>query len=270
MTLVHDRRGTGEPLVLVHGVGSRWQIWEPVLDRLAAEREVIAIDLPGFGASPPDGTEPTILAQADRVERFFDEAGVERPHVAGNSMGGGIALELARRRSVRSATGVSPVGFWTARELAFCQASLRVSKAALRALRPALPALVATAPLRTALCSQLIARPWRLDPAAASEHAKAFVDAASFDAAVTAFSDYRFERPEELRGVPVTIAWGDRDWLLIPRQAERARRLLPWASHVTLHGLGHGPFSDDADKCARVLLEGSRVTEAEAAGARAR
>jgi pimeloyl-ACP methyl ester carboxylesterase len=55
----------------------------------------------------------------------------------------------------------------------------------------------------------------------------------------------------------VTIAWGDRDRLLIPRQSQRARRLLPWANHVTLHGLGHAPFPDDPDVCARVLLQGS-------------
>jgi pimeloyl-ACP methyl ester carboxylesterase len=257
VTLVHERRGAGEPLVLIHGVGSRWQIWEPVLDRLAAAHDVIAIDLPGFGRSPADGTEPTIEGQATRVERFFEEAGVERPHVAGNSMGGAIALELARRRSVQSATAVSPAGFWTDRELAFCQASLRASKAALRLLRPAIPALVATGPTRTALYSQLFARPWRLEVEAARGHAEALLDAASFDAALDAFSRYRFQRPEELDGVPVTIAWGDRDRLLIPRQALRARRLLPEAAHVTLQGLGHVPFSDDPEACARVLLAGA-------------
>lgn len=257
MTLVHERRGTGEPLVLIHGVGSRWQIWEPVLDVLAAEREVIAIDLPGFGASPQDETEPTIPAQARRVERFLAAAGVERPHVAGNSMGGAIALELARADSVRSATAVSPAGFYNERERAFCQASLRMSKLASRSLRPVAPAIVSTAVGRTALLSQLFARPWRLSARDALGHIDGFVDAPGFDAAVAAFSGYRFEQPDELRGVPVTIAWGDRDWLLIPRQADRARRLLPWARHVTLHGLGHAPFSDDPEQCARVLLEGS-------------
>ena len=58
MKLNHHRAGSGEPLVLIHGIGSRWQMWEPVLDRLTPHREVIAIDLPGFGASPmpPAGT----------------------------------------------------------------------------------------------------------------------------------------------------------------------------------------------------------------------
>jgi pimeloyl-ACP methyl ester carboxylesterase len=59
---------------------------------------------------------PSVEAQAVRPEAFFVELGLERPHIAGSSMGGGIALELARRGSVRSVTGVSPVGFWTPRE----------------------------------------------------------------------------------------------------------------------------------------------------------
>jgi pimeloyl-ACP methyl ester carboxylesterase len=256
MTLVHDRRGTGEPLVLIHGVGSRWGIWKPVLDRLAAERDVISVDLPGFGDSPPDGTDPSILGQADRMERFFAEIGVERPHVAGNSMGGGITLELARRGSIRSATAVSPVGFWTDRERAFCQLSMRATAVLLEVLHPVAPRIVAT-PAGRLLFLQLFARPWRRDPDELMADADGALGAASFHPALDAFSDYRFERPEELRGVPVTVAWGTRDFLLIPRQAKRARRLLPWARHVSLTGLGHTPFNDDPEMCARVLLDGS-------------
>lgn len=129
MSLHQVRRGSGEPLVLVHGIGSQWRIWEPVLDALAADFDVIALDLPGFGRTPHDGTGPTVTDQAQRVAAFCTELGLERPHVAGNSMGGGIVLELARMGAVASATAVSPVGFWTGRELAFAQRSLRVSLA---------------------------------------------------------------------------------------------------------------------------------------------
>jgi pimeloyl-ACP methyl ester carboxylesterase len=51
--LHHEVRGTGEPLLLVHGTGSSLHVWDPVVERLAARRTVIAVDLPGFGASPP-------------------------------------------------------------------------------------------------------------------------------------------------------------------------------------------------------------------------
>ncbi len=52
MTLAHHRGGSGEPLLLIHGIGSFWPVWEPVLPALEAVRDVIAVDLPGFGDSP--------------------------------------------------------------------------------------------------------------------------------------------------------------------------------------------------------------------------
>ena len=112
--LVHDRRGEGPPLVLIHGIGARRGAWDPVAERLT-DRETLAIDLPGFGDSAPLPLGPglAIPDYVDAVERFFADAGLERPHVAGNSMGGGIALELARRGAVASATALSPIGFWS-------------------------------------------------------------------------------------------------------------------------------------------------------------
>ena len=134
-------------------------------------------------------------------------------------MGGAIALELARRGAVASATGISPAGFWNARELAFAQHSLRASRAIVRRLRPAVPALSRTAAGRVALFSQIYGRPWRLPPADAVATIDAFLAAPAFDSALDGFGPYRFGAGDELRGVPVTIAWGTRDALLIPRQA---------------------------------------------------
>lgn len=257
-TLNHVRRGTGEPLVLIHGIGSQWGIWEPVIDRLAEQREVIAIDLPGFGRSPHDGTGPSVQAQAQRVAHFFAELDIERPHVAGNSMGGGIALELARNGAVRTATAISPVGFWTPRERAYCASSLRAARALLPRMGPALPVMLRTAAGRTALLAQLVARPWRMDGEAAIEHLRLLVEAPSFDACLSAFDGYTFHDAEELAAVPVTIASGDLDLLLLHRQARRARRVLPRATHVTLPRCGHCPFSDDPEVVTDVLLAGSR------------
>lgn len=256
-TLHHVRRGSGEPLVLIHGIGSQWGIWEPVMDRLTQERDVIAIDLPGFGRSAHDGTGPSVQAQAQRVAHFFAEAGIERPHVAGNSMGGAVALELARNGAVASATAVSPVGFWTPRERAYCAASLRMARKLLPALGPVLPHLLRSAAGRTALLGQLVARPWRMDGEAAIEHLRLLVEAPAFDACLEAFDGYTFYDAHQLDGVPVTIAWGDLDLLLLHRQAARARHVLPRATHVTLERCGHCPFSDDPQRVAEVLLAGS-------------
>jgi pimeloyl-ACP methyl ester carboxylesterase len=264
--IVFDRRGGGEPLVLVHGVGSRWQVWEPVLDRLAASHEVVSLDLPGFGASPPDGTVPSVEGQAERVERFFSELGLERPHVVGNSMGGAIALELARRGSVASVTAVSPAGFWTPRERAYSTRTLLAMRAVAAAAPPRLrDALAANRVTRTPTYALLLGRPWRLPARDAVESLEALLSSASFGPALDAFQHHVFREPDELRGTPVTIAWGDRDRLLLyGRQSRRARRLLPWARHVTLRGCGHLPFSDDPEQVAAVLLAGARAPAAAA------
>ena len=114
MDLAHDRRGSGEPLVLIHALGADRHVWRPVLDLLAAERDVIAIDLPGFGESPAlaNGDEPTARTLAGVVARFIRELGVERPHVAGNSLGGWVALELALAGHARSVTTLGAAGLW--------------------------------------------------------------------------------------------------------------------------------------------------------------
>lgn len=258
MGLTFHRSGSGEPLVLVHGVGSRWQAWSPVLAALAAHHDVVAVDLPGFGASPPDGTVPSVEGQAARLEAFFAELGLERPHVAGNSMGGAIALELARRGSVRSATAVSPAGFWTPRERRWCIASLEATLRLLPGLRPALPALVATAAGRTLLFEQYFRKPWRLSAEDTLATVDALLGSASTPEALERFRDHTFHDAHELRGVPLTIAWGDHDYLLLTRQRARARRLLPWGRHVELPGCGHVPMSDDPELLATVLLAGAR------------
>jgi pimeloyl-ACP methyl ester carboxylesterase len=259
VSLNHVRRGAGDPLVLVHGIGSQWRIFEPVLDRLAADFDVIAIDLPGFGHTPHDGTGPTIEEQAIRVARFFEEVGVELPHVAGNSMGGAIALELARMGAVRSATAVSPAGFWTPRERVYAQQSLQSSRRLLRVLAPVIPSLLRSPAGRVALLTQLVARPVRMDGEAAIDHLDLLASAPAFDACCEAFAAYTFHDADELRGVPVTIAWGDHDYLLLTRQRDRARRVLPWARHVALPGCGHAPFSDDPELVADVIRAGARA-----------
>lgn len=257
MTLAYDRRGNGPPLVLLHGIGSHRGAWAPVFDRLARERDVIALDLPGHGGSPllADGHRHDMLTLTETVDEFVAELGIGRPHVAGNSLGGGLALELARRGSVRSATALSPIGFWRPSEVRFAGFSLRGSRALARSLLPVAPRLVRPAAVRAALFGQIYGRPWRLDPDAALAALEVFVGAPGFDAILPYSSGYCFTGTTD---VPVTVAWGNRDRVLLPRQAGRARRALPAARHVRLHGCGHVPMSDDPLRVTEVLLEGSR------------
>ena len=91
------RAGSGEPLVLLHGLGGSQTVWRPVVDLLAPEREVLTLDMPGFGGAPelPTGIEPSAANLAAAIQQRCATLGIDRPHVAGNSLGGWVALELA-------------------------------------------------------------------------------------------------------------------------------------------------------------------------------
>src|ERR687896_2293923 len=94
MDLDHHHGGAGEPLVLIHGIGHTWRGWKPMLPLLEPRFDVLAVDLPGFGHSPPlpPGTDSTPETLADAVEAVMDDAGFGRANIAGNSLGGWIAL----------------------------------------------------------------------------------------------------------------------------------------------------------------------------------
>jgi pimeloyl-ACP methyl ester carboxylesterase len=162
-TLNYHRQGTGEPLLLAHGIGSRWQVWLPVLERLAAERDVIAVDLPGFGASPPSppGTPSGIASLTDALEGFLDDLGIDTAHVGGNSLGGSAALELAKRGRTRSATVLSPAGFYNDREWAFARTSLRLSVRIARLLAPNAELILARSPGRYCELAGVRGEDWR-------------------------------------------------------------------------------------------------------------
>jgi pimeloyl-ACP methyl ester carboxylesterase len=256
VALAHDRLGAGPPLVLLSGIGHTRRAWDPIVDLLAPERELIVVDLPGHGASPlPTPAGPLGVPElTDLVERFIAELDLDQPAVAGNSLGGALALELSRRRVARSAVALAPIGFWSRLERRYTIVSLRAARTLIPVVRPALPLLMRATPIRAALLAQYFAHPARLSPADAARTINDFADASGLQAILPYSRHYRFTRGDELAG-PVTIAWGDRDRLLIGRQAERAKVLLPGACHVRLPGCGHVPMSDDPSAVASVLLQ---------------
>lgn len=251
------RRGSGPPLLLVHGLGHRWQAWEPVLDRLASAHDVIAVDLPGFGGSPlpADG----VLDMAVTVRRFpawLDQIGVERPHVAGNSLGGALALEMAAAGLAASATAFSPAGFSTVAEWRRATARLSWLRAQAFLPVPALRVLLRSRTVRAASLGLIMAHPDRLSPERAAADALALRRGRGFRPMALAGRGYRFSG-QELRtrpDVPVTVAWGAADRILPPRQALRAQAELPHARHLLLPGCGHVPMTDDPGLVADTIL----------------
>lgn len=258
MELAHERRGSGPPLILLHGLGHHRKGWLPVLDLLAERHDVIAVDLPGFGDSPPlpYGTPYTTETLGRAVREFWTGLGLERPHVAGNSLGGYIALDLAAGAEVRTAVALSPAGFWSRPEYAYSRAVLRLLRAAARA--DGLPSLTAGSRAGRALAmGLLVARPERLTREAVVADAAALGGCPGFEETLDALAWIAPPAPPK---VPVTIAWGERDRLLPLRQAVRAAR---WAGRRVrvLRGCGHLPMSDDPALVARVVLDGCAATE---------
>ncbi|WP_227979234.1 alpha/beta fold hydrolase [Nocardia spumae] len=255
MLLNHHRAGTGAPLVLIHGVGSRWQVWEPIIETLAAGFDVIAVDLPGFGESAPL-PHTTVDTLTDALHAFLTEQGIERPHLAGNSMGGLIALNLGARGIARSVTAFSPIGFWSDAGRIWCQQALGRAATLGKGLRSRLPAILGTPAGRTAFLSIVFGRPWALDTRTAVDTVDGVLRAPGFRPALASFDTAKLRDGGRLGRVPVTIAWGSRDILLTYRtQSRRARHWLPEARHVTLPGSGHTPFYDDPAGCAKIVLE---------------
>jgi pimeloyl-ACP methyl ester carboxylesterase len=259
VTVAYARAGSGTPLLLLHGIGHHRQVWEPVFEVLAAEHDVIAVDLPGFGVSPalPDGVPYTLSSVGSVLAACSAALGAQRPHVAGNSLGGLLALELGRRDLVRSVTALSPAGFWSAAEWQYAVGLLRTMRQGSRVLPlPLLARLAATPAGRTALTGFIYARPASRAPDAVVAETLALRHATGFDATLAAGKGVRFT--SDVPGVPVTVAWGARDRLLPPRQGVRVRRALPEARMLRLPGCGHVPMSDDPGLVSRVILDGAR------------
>jgi pimeloyl-ACP methyl ester carboxylesterase len=253
--VVFERRGSGPPLVLLHGIGHRWQAWEPVLDRLAERHDVVAVDLPGFGESPllPEGRGYDMPAAVEAARDIFAAVGLDRPHVAGNSLGGVLSLELASRGLVRSATALAPAGFWTPRGRRWALSVLRMIRATGRAPVPVRSAFLNRRAGRLAAGSLLYGHPSRLTAEAMLADLAAMSAAPAFDLVAAAGRNYTYASPPP--EVPVTIAWGTRDRILWPRQARRAAELLPAARHVWLPDCGHVPMSDEPERVAELITE---------------
>jgi pimeloyl-ACP methyl ester carboxylesterase len=242
--------GSGEPLVLVHPLGGGIVVWKPVLERLAREREVVAMDMPGFGRSPvlPHGFVPSAANLAGEVNEFVAELGIEHPHVAGISLGGWVVLEMAKAGSVASVCSISPSGMW--------RQPLEPGgdrQAIARRLRAALPALLASRWLRRALLRTTVANPDAVSREDATELVLGFVDSPGYAGSNAAMRAGAFEHADRI-AVPVTIAWGLEDRTV--GRPSRTRRP-PDARYVEKPGWGHVPTWDDPEGVAELILEAS-------------
>jgi pimeloyl-ACP methyl ester carboxylesterase len=247
-TLAQHRTGRGSPLVLLHPLGADRHVWDPLVPFLAARRELIAIDLPGFGESPAlDDQVPTPRAIAGAVAEHLAATGVQRPHVAGNSLGGWVALELGLSGAAGSVSGIAPAGLWPEPLVPKAAIAHRLA----RTLLPAASRFVATRPGRSMLLSGAVAYPTRVPAAAARQLVEAYALAPDFIRVNDAMREGRFEGLERIR-CPVTLVWPDHD-RLIRRPVWVPDRI----RNVVLSGAGHMPMWDAPQDLAQILIDAS-------------
>ncbi|MEJ7686017.1 MAG: alpha/beta fold hydrolase [Variovorax sp.] len=252
------RRGVGKPLLLVHGLGSNWRSWQTVLGPLAAERAVVAIDLPGFGKSPPLAGEVSIRTLADAIGQFLVEHDLVGTDAVGSSMGARIVLELARRGGVVGAVvSLNPGGFWSKWDRRGFHASIWLSVRLVRALQFAMPRITHNEMARALLMIQLSARARELAPALVLEEMRSYAVSVCFDVMLR---DLVHGVPQQGAAAghiakPLVIGWGRGDRVCLPRQAARAQQLFPDAHLHWFERCGHFPHWDVPEETTRLILD---------------
>lgn len=254
------RGGSGEPLVLIHGFSATWTVWKPVLPALEERHDVLAVGLAGhFDCAPfADGVKPSVVALTDAVERDMDAAGFETAHIVGNSLGGWIALELARRERARSVVAIAPAGGWEPRskeERRIVRVFRRNHKFVSLLGKRAEP-MVRSRLGRWLLAREVVARPSLLDPEDAVYSIQAFVGCPAFRQLLDATQ--RDGPIAELDGLdcPVLLAWPAKDRILPRRRnSQRLRDMLPTAEFRVLPAVGHTPMSDDPRLVEQTILD---------------
>ena len=251
--LVSSRSGSGSPLVLVHGLGARQASWDPVLPALAAEREVVTVDLPGHGATPSLDGRLTLDRLTDELQQWLVAQDLAGADLVGSSMGARMVLELARRGVGRHVVALDPGGFWNATEKQVFATSVKASFALVRALRPALPVLAGSPVGRTALLPQFTPRPWAVPAPVALADLRSIADTPALFPTLQALVD---SGPQLGGPTPgrVLLGWGRRDRVTLPRQAARAQAAFPQATLHWFDRCGHFPTWDRPQETVQVVL----------------
>lgn len=229
--------------------------WSRVVPLLEEQFEVWAPTAAGHRGGPLLAGRAEIRELTDHTERFLDERGLDTVHVAGNSMGGWMAIELARRGRARSVCALSPAGFWTpgAADQNGSAGRLRFVRHLTRASKPVNPLVMRSALVRRLAMRDIAAHGDRLTPEEATASA---VDLLGCTAALDILSTSDAVAPLDPVPCPITMAWPEHDRIFPERvNGVTARSVVPGARHVVLPGTGHVPMIDDPEQCARVIAE---------------
>ena len=260
MQLAHERTGSGEPLLLLHGLGNDRSVWHRVLPALRERFEVVLADLPGHGASPPlpPGARWTPGEYAGAVAGLLDGLGLAAAHLVGSSLGGWAALELAKAGRARSVTALAPGGLWARGLPPHAATVLAGNRLAARRTPWLLRAQTLTRPTRKAGFLHLVARGGQLSRGEANRLVSALAATRGYEPTLAALRRSRFLDGRGLPvSVPVTVAYGAAD-LLLPPRTRRFDQLPAHTRHADLPRCGHLPMLDDAGLVLETISAGAR------------
>jgi pimeloyl-ACP methyl ester carboxylesterase len=250
------RGGAGEPLVLLHGFMDSWRTWELVLPGLERGHEVLAPTLPGHAGGPPLTRPVDDRLMPDAVEQAMDAGGFETAHIAGNSLGGFVALQLAARGRARSVVALAPAGGWATGDDA-PTALLEFQRQLHQSVRAsgAYADTIAATPEGRRRATELLTVEYEHIPPELVADLIAAVAACDAEPLIDYALRGEWELDAERIECPVRIVWGTDDGLLpLPSAAARFRNeWLPNADWVELDGVGHAPQLDVPLEAAQLI-----------------
>lgn len=263
--------GSGPSLVLLHGLGGTWHMWKPVLSLLESRHRVIALTLPGHYRGPPlpQGTEPTVAAMVDSLIDTLRQRGIDSAHVAGNSLGGWLALELARRGFARSVVAFSPAGAWyTHRDYRKISRSFRIVFFLLPLLLKLTARFLGSARVRRFLGRQSMENGDRVPEQDFREMLLAMSQARVLPRLLNTMGRDGPIAPLRADPVPICIAWGQHDRVIpFERYGRPMLERISGAEHRTIPGVGHMPMYDDPQAiCAAILRVTSPLDSGQTGG----
>jgi pimeloyl-ACP methyl ester carboxylesterase len=254
LQLSWDRAGYGEPLLLLHGIGTTHADFTALRPALDGQYEVLAPDLPGHGESAPLASRPSIAAVVDALEADLDTLGLGRVHVLGSSLGARLALELAVRGRARSVVAISPPGLGLPPERVYQGAVMGTARVLMRAMGPFIDVAARFPAGRVLLLTNLRSAPWLSSEAEARAMRAGFAHTPDFWQQLwwTVLADV----PAGLDKIdcPVILAQGTVD-VMASVQTPRYLAFIPRSRFQPLVGAGHAPQSDAPHAILRLVHE---------------
>lgn len=258
-TVLTEVDPTSPALLLIHGLGSAATVFKPILVELSKNFRVISIDLPGHGQSPyseSQAMDPSSLGETI-FETVKNEYGIEKFHVAGNSLGGWIALEMAasRPKQILSVTGLAPAGLWLTPASARLPSEARLYYLA-KTLKPFIKMALKSKQMRKIGFKRVSPKWQELSNETCFDASIAMTNCRGYFPAWDGMTGRRFDAkvPESVK---VTILFGDSDNTL-PADVSQERSLAP--SHcrwLVIENCGHAPMWDHPELVAKAIRETS-------------